>query len=76
MMGNIDIQRDKDKNILMKSKAPIEKHNHNQIIQWISIGNGGISNYDSGFSIVTQKVEWNIVEEGRIDSQSNKNRML
>ena len=56
MMGNIDSQSDKDKNIPMKSKAPIEKYNHNQIIQWINSGNGGISNYDSGFPSSRRKL--------------------
>ena len=64
-MGNIDSQSNKDQNIPMESKAPIEKYNNNQLI---------ISNYDSGVSIVTKEVEWNIVEEGRIDSQSNRNK--
>ena len=76
MMGNIDSQSDNDINIPTKSKAPIEKYNHNQILQWINSGYGGISNYAIGFSIVTKEVEWNVVEEGRIDSQSNKNKML
>ena len=29
---------------------------------------------DNNFSIVTKEVEWNIVEEWRIDSQNNKNK--
>ena len=41
MMGNIDSQSDKNKNIPMNSKGPIEKYNHNQIIQWINSGIGG-----------------------------------
>ena len=48
MMGNIDSQSNKDQNIPMESKAPIEKYNNNQLI---------ISNYDSGVSIVTKEVE-------------------
>ena len=74
MIGNIGCQCDKDKKIPMKSKNSIEKYSHNQIIQWINSGNGGISNYDSGLSIVTKEDEWNIVEERRVDSQTNKHK--